>query len=73
MEVSAKAQENVGRYAVLTAQNTAAAVERNTQKDGKGLIAYAVVPDRIPRKEICTDSRKLFWYQILIVRTRERH
>jgi hypothetical protein len=36
MEVSSKAQENGERYAILTAQNAAAAVERNRQKMGRG-------------------------------------
>jgi hypothetical protein len=36
MEVSAKARENGERYAALTAQNAAAAVERNGQRKGRG-------------------------------------
>jgi hypothetical protein len=36
MEVSAKARENGERYAALTAQNAAAAVERNGKKKGRG-------------------------------------
>jgi hypothetical protein len=36
MEVSAKAKENGPRYAALTAQNAAAAVERKGQKAGRG-------------------------------------
>jgi hypothetical protein len=36
MEVSAKAKENGPRYAALTAQNAAAAVERNSLKRGRG-------------------------------------
>jgi hypothetical protein len=36
MEVSAKARENGERYAVLTAQNAAAAVERNSQRKSRG-------------------------------------
>jgi hypothetical protein len=36
MEVSSKARENGERYAALTAQNAAAAVERNAQKKGRG-------------------------------------
>jgi hypothetical protein len=35
MEVSTKAKENGPRYAALTAQNAAAAVERNRQKRGR--------------------------------------
>jgi hypothetical protein len=36
MEVSGKAKENGPRYAALTAQNAAAAVERKGQKAGRG-------------------------------------
>jgi len=36
LEVSTKARENGPRYAALTAQNSAAAVERNGQKAGRG-------------------------------------
>jgi hypothetical protein len=36
MEVSSKAKENGPRYAALTAQNAAAAVERKGQKAGRG-------------------------------------
>ena len=36
MEVSSKARENGERYATLTAQNAAAAVERNAQRKGRG-------------------------------------
>jgi hypothetical protein len=36
MEVNAKAKENGERYALRTAQNAATAVERNTQKRGRG-------------------------------------
>lgn len=36
MEVSSKARENGARYASLTAQNAAAAVERNGQRKGRG-------------------------------------
>jgi hypothetical protein len=36
MEVSPKARENGERYAALTAQNAAAAVERNGQRKGRG-------------------------------------
>jgi hypothetical protein len=36
MEVSSKARENGERYAALTAQNAAAAVERNGQRKGRG-------------------------------------
>jgi hypothetical protein len=36
MEVSAKARENGPRYAALTVQNAAAAVERNASKRGRG-------------------------------------
>ena len=36
MEVSAKARENGERYAAITAQNAAAAVERNGQTKGRG-------------------------------------
>ena len=36
MEVSSKARENGERYAAITAQNAAAAVERNGQKKGRG-------------------------------------
>lgn len=36
MEVSSKARENGERYAGLTAQNAAAAVERNAQRKGRG-------------------------------------
>ena len=36
MEVSSKAKENGPRYAALTAQNAAAAVERKGQKTGRG-------------------------------------
>jgi hypothetical protein len=36
LEVSAKARENGQRYALLTAQNAAAAVERNAFKRGRG-------------------------------------
>lgn len=36
MEVSAKAKENDTRYAKLTAENAAAAVERKGNKTGRG-------------------------------------
>ena len=36
MKESSKARENGERYALMTAQNAAAAVERNTQKKGRG-------------------------------------
>jgi len=36
LEVSAKAKENGPRYAALTAQNAAAAVERKGQKASRG-------------------------------------
>jgi len=36
MDLSAKAQENGERYAIVTAQNAAAAVERNGQRKGRG-------------------------------------
>ena len=36
MEVSSKARENGERYAAITAQNAAAAVERNGQRKGRG-------------------------------------
>jgi homoserine acetyltransferase len=36
MEVSSKARENGERYATLTAQNAAAAVERKGRKTGRG-------------------------------------
>jgi hypothetical protein len=36
MEVSAKAKENGPRYAELTTQNAAIAVERKGQKAGRG-------------------------------------
>lgn len=36
MEVSSKARESGERYAALTAQNAAAAVERNSQRKGRG-------------------------------------
>jgi homoserine acetyltransferase len=36
MEVSSKARENGERYAARTAQNAAAAVERNGQRKGRG-------------------------------------
>ena len=36
MEVSSKARDNGERYATLTAQNAAAAVERNAQRKGRG-------------------------------------
>jgi hypothetical protein len=37
MEVSTKARENCERYAAVTAQNAAAAVERNAQRKGRGI------------------------------------
>jgi len=47
MEVSAKARENGERYAALTAQNAAAAVERNGQRK-----AGDEAPDRVPHNRL---------------------